>query len=411
MCSCSHLLMVGLGLTGMWMSAIVDLMMCAACLTVWRWRPIAWRWSIGGIVVGVGVLLSSAAMFQVHRAVPLGAWDAMAIWNLKATFLYRGGPRWSAMFSDVLASSHPDYPLLLPLNVARLWRYAGYDWLAPALLNIVVAAGLAMLLYSLVRQLRGTILAILATLALLGTRQWTDAGASQLADLPLGLYLLGSLGTAMLALRKSACPAGFWLLSGFLAGAAAWTKNEGWLFVIALFAALLAVRLISPRVRWRSWLAGAALPLLLVLIVKASCAGRSDLFAARALSQMLDQAMDVQRYAMIGRAAAGAVVLVVGWPVLTGIALALLGAAGTTRTRDRAPQMLIALTLFLVILGYGAVYLISPHDLAWHLHASAHRLLLQLWPSVLLAVAMLLSPSRVKAAVRWKRPARPVAAR
>ncbi len=51
---------------------------------------------------------------------PFGDWDAWAIWNLRAGFIASGG-EWLKGFSQAIAWSHPDYPLLLPLNVARMW--------------------------------------------------------------------------------------------------------------------------------------------------------------------------------------------------------------------------------------------------------------------------------------------------
>ena len=39
--------------------------------------------------------------------------------------------------------------------------------------------------------------------------------------------------------------------------------------------------------------------------------------------------------------------------------------------------------------GYTAIYIITPHDLRWHLATSLERLMLQLWPSLIFAVFML----------------------
>jgi hypothetical protein len=39
-----------------------------------------------------------------------------------------------------------------------------------------------------------------------------------------------------------------------------------------------------------------------------------------------------------------------------------------------------------MLAGYAVVYLTTPNDLAWHLSDSVHRLLMQLWPSALLAL-------------------------
>jgi hypothetical protein len=56
---------------------------------------------------------------------PHGSWDAWAIWNMRARFLYRGGVHWAQAFSEKYLWSHPDYPVLVPGNVARIWDYRG----------------------------------------------------------------------------------------------------------------------------------------------------------------------------------------------------------------------------------------------------------------------------------------------
>ena len=71
-------------------------------------------------------------------ASPHGDWDAWAIWNQHARFLFRGGgsDAWRGFFA--ITWSQPDYPLLLPASVARVWAYAGHEsTLGPALIAMV----------------------------------------------------------------------------------------------------------------------------------------------------------------------------------------------------------------------------------------------------------------------------------
>ncbi|MCF8053962.1 MAG: hypothetical protein K9K75_01915, partial [Deltaproteobacteria bacterium] len=66
---------------------------------------------------------------------PHGKWDAWTIWNLHARFIFRGGANWYSYITPELLWSHPDYPLLLPLAVARVWLYVGTETqVAPALI-------------------------------------------------------------------------------------------------------------------------------------------------------------------------------------------------------------------------------------------------------------------------------------
>jgi hypothetical protein len=52
--------------------------------------------------------------------------------------------------------------------------------------------------------------------------------------------------------------------------------------------------------------------------------------------------------------------------------------------RYTQPSLIAAAVLLLVFLSYCLVYLITPYGLAWQVQSSFDRLLLQIWPSVLL---------------------------
>jgi len=78
------------------------------------------RGTIGlAIVAGLLCVIYLPVVREHLRATPHGAWDAWAIWNLRARFLAGPGDAWRAAFDDALAWSHTDYPLLLPATVAR----------------------------------------------------------------------------------------------------------------------------------------------------------------------------------------------------------------------------------------------------------------------------------------------------
>ena len=49
-------------------------------------------------------------------------------------------------------------------------------------------------------------------------------------------------------------------------------------------------------------------------------------------------------------------------------------------------------SLGLVLLGYFAIYLITPRDLYWHLRFSLNRLFLQLWPSAIFLFFLFVRP-------------------
>ena len=115
---------------------------------------------------------------------PLGFWDAWAIWNLRARFIVRAGSDWRDAFS-LSGWSHPDYPLLLPLSVARLWQYLGRESsVAPTAIAILFTFSTVALAWAALAILSKPSQATLAALLLLGTSALVMHGASQMADVP-----------------------------------------------------------------------------------------------------------------------------------------------------------------------------------------------------------------------------------
>src|SRR5262245_9909945 len=130
--------------------------------------------------------------FQQAKTVPHGGFDAVAIWNLHARFLYRGGAaHWKDVFDNALGWSQNDYPFLLPALVSGIWTIAGSSLLlVPALVSkffALLAIGVVSTATSaLSRDQRGW----LAGLVLLATPTFLATSSAQMADIPLSLYIL-----------------------------------------------------------------------------------------------------------------------------------------------------------------------------------------------------------------------------
>lgn len=112
-------------------------------------RP-AWGNAILWIVPAAFCLALAACSYLLvglSTVEPHGGWDAWAIWNARARFLFRAGNQWRDAFSGVLIWSHVGYPLLLPATNAHLWSYAGRDDvrgpIAVALILTLATVGLA----------------------------------------------------------------------------------------------------------------------------------------------------------------------------------------------------------------------------------------------------------------------------
>jgi hypothetical protein len=138
---------------------------------------------------GVIAIVALTSVIASSRAAPHGDWDAWAIWNQHARFLFRGGDgSWRDFFS--IAWSQPDYPLLLPASIARVWAYAGHEsTLGPALIAIVFGiASVTLVVTTLEGRLRW-----IAGMLMLGASTFLTQVPSQCADVPLACFIVATL--------------------------------------------------------------------------------------------------------------------------------------------------------------------------------------------------------------------------
>src|SRR5579864_1024716 len=327
-------------------------------------------------------------------------WDAFAIWNLHARFLFLGGSHWRDGFSSLIPWSHPDYPPLVPAAIAHIWSYIGHDDpIVPAILGLVFTFATLGLLVSSLATLRGLTSAALAGTTLASTPFFIEQGASQYADLPLSFFFLAAIAFLYLYQQRSAptsdgTPIGFLMFAGIAAGFAAWTKNEGLLFLFAFLVsqiAYIAGRRRPPTNESRLNSGGklviillAAAPFfLLILWFKHFLAPPGDLFSDS--ETMIHKILTPARYWAILQWYAKEFFRFGSWVVpstVLFIALRFLSPSAGIRRQDTSFRSSV-LTLALTLCGYFAVYVITPNDLYWHLRFSLNRLFLQLWPTVI----------------------------
>ena len=368
------------------------------------------RW-LQRILTFAFVLSLCAALYAAIMRVlahPHGdGWDAFSIWNLHARFLYRGGAHWRDGFSALIPWSHPDYPLLLPGAIAHFWGYLGSDPpTVPGVIGLLFTFSTAGLLVSALAVVRGRTSAMLGGLALLTTPFFIELGSSQYADVPLSFFLLATV--TLLCLHDchsgdatSSGQPGLVVLAGVGAGFAAWTKNEGVLFLCAIVAARALVFLRSEKhsepdaQRPDQTLADRATAVTILLVAvapafllvawfKHSIAPPGDLFSD--LATAFHKLIDPTRFlAILGWYGKG--FLRFGhWLLLPGTLLlpGLYFATGIQTTRNSGPGFRTSrLALVLTLCGYFAIYLITPYDIYWHLRFSLTRLFLHLWPSTI----------------------------
>jgi hypothetical protein len=362
------------------------------------WRPNAAPSPAPGtrllILAALLLLMFSRLAAGLIEAVgqPSGDADAWSTWNLQARFLSRGGPNWV----DLARYSYPhhtDYPLMLPLSVARGWHAAGVETAAvPIAIGILFTFGTVLLLFSALSFLRNQVRGFLAGAILMGTPFFILHGARQLADVPLGFFILAATVLFCLQDRLTGRSFALMALAGAACGLAGWTKNEGLLFLgCMILARWLTVAL---KRGWRPWLsempwflAGLLPVLAIVICFKAGFAPPNDLHLGQNLAGLATpsrywyiakefawQALTFGHWQEFGPVPFSPVPLLAGYWLCRGISLRREETEGVTTS---------FLALILTLAGYFCVYLLTPLDLATHIRTSCDRLFLQLWPSLI----------------------------
>ena len=346
----------------------------------------------------LAIVVATATIASGWDANPQGNWDAWAIWNLRARFLSSGAglaPRaWAPQLGAV---THPEYPLLVSALAARSWTLTHSTTPAvPQAVSYLFFLSLLAVAAGGVAALRSPALGALAALILASTPSLVHEVPAQYADVPLACYFAGAVVLALLDQPMAA---------GIFAAFAAWTKDEGALFLLLFAAAILIFR----RHLFRRAAAGALPVFLLLLVFKEGLAsGTSTSLMATSLPGLATRLADAHRYTTILAAFGREVVnMGVGWyhPILP-LAVA---AIGLRFDRARSGDALFAAAIPLGLLaGYFGIYSMTANDLNWQLQTSLSRLLIQVWPVVLVACFAFLNAPRFAAApVAEKKSPRP----
>lgn len=360
--------------------------------------------SRGPWIVSLAVALGLAVLLAVHYRYalvwPQGSYDGVVIWNMRARFLYLSEGDWGPAFSPLLNwKIHPDYPLLLPMTVARLWSAAGS--LNPPIsiyAALVFGMGLMALLYAVLTWRLSGGSGALGLLLLAAAAQFKLSLAGQTADLPLAFFFLAACILVDHGIKEER--GGFLALGGLAAGLAAWTKNEGQLFVLVCLGVMAVALRRKPRLV-AAWFSGALPALAAVMFFKLHLAPVTDLFQGQSAANYLERLLDGERYVLIAREAGRA------WLFSSAPLVLLAGLWLVAREPERWPVLTPAAALWgLTWLGYIGIYLITPHDLAWHLSTSVDRLALQ-WLPVALYLALSSLPPAEQIVVRGLRSAEP----
>ena len=357
------------------------------------WRELfSWRVPILAVIFALAVGWSvSSSIVHVDRY-PNGLTDAWAIWDSHAKYMVAGGPTWK---KDIENTFHPDYPLLLPGIIVHTWRYLGNRLPDVAgYIGILFELSAAAVLAATLTRLRSLNIGLLMAFVMIGTPNYVYYAAAEYADVPLSAFVVSTIALICLYESEASKPLGLIALAGFMAGCAAWTKNEGVPFLLITIAILLLPVFRSRSATFRriaGFAAGLALPLATLVFFKLTVAPPNDLFGARHSAELMAKIMDSSRYVLIFKR-----YLSTGWsfgswgfhpylPVLAYIGLSGVDVSVLRSFSWRAGFAIISMLLA----AYFAIYVITPLELHYHLDSSLDRLLFHIWPACLLLAGMI----------------------
>ena len=343
------------------------------------------------LVRGAFWLVAASAVATVvahYVASPHGEWDAWAIWNLKARFLVRDTDPWTTMLA--VRWSQPSHPFFVSLSVARLWGYAGSELtIVPATLGLVWGIGIVTAVMGALDTRRRR--AWIAGSVLIAPATFTQLVAAQTADLAVGLFVVATLIMVRRAISGSALDSGqiriSLLLAAVLGSLGAWTKNEGVLLMLittVILAWTMRRRQWARSMAW--WVAGAVPVCLTLLWFKLAIAPVAPAYIAESpgAASLLQRLFDPARHAVVADA--------IGWrwlewggPMARGVLpLMIVAAVAAVFTRAGRAAGAVLVALGVMFAAYYAIWILSPLDTSWLVSTTFDRLLIQLWPSLVL---------------------------
>ncbi|MDQ6800039.1 MAG: hypothetical protein M3041_04295 [Acidobacteriota bacterium] len=316
-------------------------------------------------IIDLATMILIAGYARFATMAPPTEIDFICIWGLKAEkFFVAHGIDWNFLAQPFNAFAHADYPLLVPLAydfqsvIAGAWidRWAGA-------LNIGCGLAALLIIRSELKGWSGA-LAALILMPLVFSPYIGDAEG------PLIAYSIAGV----LGIRRGENIA----RSAVFLGLAASCKNEGLTLIAAVAIAMLIARV--PGLILRLWPA-VVIPLPWLIMSRVHGL-RSDLAESgvieRIVSHITNPAPMLQAMATYppGR--------ILFWIGL--IAALLIGAR-----RVVSDERFLASVIALQLLAFIAAYVITPHDVSWHVRWSWERLVLQVTPLVtFLAIAVTL---------------------
>jgi len=343
------------------------------------------------------LIIASQVMYAFTCAflMPLSGWDALAIWFFKARGFFIEKKISPAFLLN--AASHPDYPLLIPLSVA--WIYISVGKLNDHMAKIMYPlqyVSLLIIFHYLLKKISSHNNALLFTtlLSLTPRLMFHSGGFPAMsvelfdydyigyADITLSIYFVSFCGFLYLFLLNQNYF--FFTIAVLFLGMGAWTKNEGLTF------ALIGVCLIAPCFSNEPRRRLLAISVILAVFVLPWLAYRLYFGIPGEYFNNLSFTVipgNISRLSVIVKAMGKYM-----FGHITSFSFTWHGYILTSLINWRGflhrPLFVLQAMLLSQIAIYIFIYMISPHDIVWHLHTSLDRLLLHMLPLAMLITAI-----------------------
>ncbi len=333
---------------------------------------------------------------------PVVRGDEAEFWALKAKVIYVSAG-FDAGFEEAMNGAyvrHKDYPLLHPL--LQVWMFAHAGEITHVVNRLPVQGCAFALVLVLAAALRRRVrpgaaaLLLLCTLAVPST---FHQARTAFVDGPVALGVLVALDAGMRWREERRAP--WWRLLCVGLAFMLWAKNEGLMYLVALAGALVVASLrtrfarsverapLAPasRARWL-WLALPAAVVALTWGFNTHFGFENDIVSGALATTPASDAPPPS--AKLTKTLAFVTTDVLLYPRhanLFFLAFLVLVAVFPLRLA-RSPLQIPTVALALVLCGYVAVFVVTPHALDWHLPSAAPRVMSQSLPALTLWLGM-----------------------
>lgn len=312
-----------------------------------------------------------------------GDWDAWSIWNLHAKFL-SNNVSFQNYYDQILSYSHLDYPKLLPAIVALGWKATVSDsYLVPFLISVLILLSILIVICDFISDMKFQLPVVIIFLL---DDTFMRISASQYADTMLAFLIVLSIASYIEFQNNYKKNSLIKLLILLLLSSL--VKNEGLVFAL-IFLILLVWKLKKTEQlnKYFNLLFLFSFLYIIEIVDKIFFTISNDIVSVQSAS-LIYKLIDSKRYIIIFKYLFGQ--LFFDYKILILIMFCYVSMQKIFKLVE------IFYLLIFVFASYFLVYLITPHDLIWHLSTSINRLLHHVYPALIFIFFYSLSNSQLQ---------------